>query len=179
MRRTKKTPRSFWDAPKSPATKTKKRGAISSSTTSKPSANAHSRRQASSSHRGCRLKLGRKCNGMPLINTASRRIIDYLVKGGIGTLCIGKNPLWKQEANMGRKNNQQFVQLPHARFIDQLTYKARLVGIQVILQEESYTSKASFLDGDPIPTYQANRSEKPVFSGTRIARSWYRAKDGT
>ena len=80
---------------------------------------------------------------------------------------------------MGRKNNQQFVQLPHARFIDQLTYKARLVGIQVILQEESYTSKASFLDGDPIPTYQANRSEKPVFSGTRIARSWYRAKDGT
>src|SRR5437588_2862344 len=112
------------------------------------------------------------------LHTASRRIIDLLVSEGIGTLMIGKNPLWKQEANMGRKNNQQFVQLPHARFIDQLTYKARLVGIQVIIQEESYTSKASFLDGDPIPTYQANRSEKPVFSGKRIARSWYRAKDG-
>jgi putative transposase len=112
------------------------------------------------------------------LHTASRRIIDLLVSEGIGTLVIGKNPLWKQEANMGRKNNQQFVQLPHARFIDQLTYKAKLVGIQVIIQEESYTSKASFLDGDPIPTYQANRSEKPVFSGKRIARSWYRAKDG-
>ena len=92
---------------------------------------------------------------------------------------IGKNPLWKQEANLGKRNNQQFVQIPHARFIDQLTYKARLVGIQVLLQEESYTSKASFLDNDPLPTYQADRAEQPVFSGRRIARSWYRASDGT
>jgi putative transposase len=92
---------------------------------------------------------------------------------------IGKNPLWKQEVQLGKRNNQQFVQIPHARFMDQLTYKARLVGIQVILQEESYTSKASFLDTDPLPTYQADRAEQPVFSGTRIARSWYRASDGT
>jgi putative transposase len=113
------------------------------------------------------------------LHTASRRIIDQLVSERIGTLVIGKNPLWKQEVIMGKRNNQQFVNIPHARFIDQLTYKAKLVGIQVILQEESYTSKASFLDSDPIPTYQANRSEKPVFSGTRIARSWYRASDGT
>jgi putative transposase len=113
------------------------------------------------------------------LHTASRRIIDLLVAEGIGTLVIGKNPLWKQEANMGRKNNQQFVQLPHARFIDQLTYKAQLVGIKVVVQEESYTSKASFLDSDPLPTYQANRTEKSIFSGTRIARSWYRASDGT
>src|SRR5215468_1139422 len=113
------------------------------------------------------------------LHTASRRIIDLLVSEGIGTLVIGKNPLWKQEANLGKRNNQQFVQLPHARFIDQLTYKAHLVGIQVMLQEESYTSKASFLDHDPLPTYQADRAEQPVFSGTRIARSWYRAKDGT
>ena len=112
------------------------------------------------------------------LHTASRRIIDLLVSEGIGMLIIGKNPLWKQEASMGKRNNQQFVQIPHARFIDQLAYKAKLVGIQVRIQEESYTSKASFLDADPIPTYQANRSEKPAFSGTRIARSWYRASDG-
>jgi len=80
---------------------------------------------------------------------------------------------------LGTRTNQQFVQIPHARFIDQLTYKARLVGITVILQEESYTSKASFLDGDPVPTYRADQTEKPVFSGKRIARSWYRASDGT
>src|SRR5215475_6666528 len=113
------------------------------------------------------------------LHTASRRIIDLLVSEGIGTLVIGKNPLWKQEANLGKRTNQQFVQIPHARFIDQLTYKARLVGAQVILQEESYTSQASFLDHDPIPTFQANQAEKPVFSGTRMARSWYRARDGT
>ena len=113
------------------------------------------------------------------LHTASRRIIDLLVSEGIGTLIIGKNLLWKQEANMGRKNNQQFVQLPHARFIDQVTYKAQLVGIKVVIQEESYTSKASFLDSDALPTYQANRTEKPIFSGTRTARSWYRASDGT
>ena len=92
---------------------------------------------------------------------------------------IGKNPLWKQEASLGKRNTQQFVHIPHARFIEQLTYKAKLVGIQVLLQEESYTSKASFLDNDPLPTYQADRAEKPVFKGSRIARSWYRASDGT
>ncbi|HEY4385686.1 MAG TPA: transposase, partial [Ktedonobacteraceae bacterium] len=113
------------------------------------------------------------------LHMASRRIIDLLVAEGIGTLVIGKNPLWKQEVNMGKRNNQQFVQLPHARFMDQLSYKARLVGITVMLQEESYTSKASFLDGDSIPTYRPDRSEKPVFSGKRIARSWYQASDGT
>lgn len=113
------------------------------------------------------------------LHTASRRISDLLVNEGIGTLVIGKNLLWKQEAHMGRKNKQQFVQLPHARFIDQLTYKAQLVGITVVIQEESYTSKASFLDSDALPTDQANRTEKPIFSGRRIARSWYRASDGT
>src|ERR1051326_531901 len=113
------------------------------------------------------------------LHTASRRIIDLLISEGIGTLVIGKNPLWKQEGQLGKRTTQQFVQLPHARFIDQLTYKAKLVGIQVILQEESYTSKASFLDNDPLPIYQADRAEQPVFSSTRIARSWYRASDGT
>ena len=113
------------------------------------------------------------------LHTASRRIIDLLVEEGIGALVISKNPLWKQEVNIGSKNNQTFVQLPHTRFIEQLTYKAKLVGVKVIIQEESYTSKASFLDADPIPTNEANRSEKPVFSGRRIARSWYRASDGT
>jgi len=71
------------------------------------------------------------------------------------------------------------VQIPHARFIDQLVYKAKLVGITVILQEESYTSKASFLDDDPIPTYRADQTEHALFSGKRIARSWYRTKNGT
>lgn len=108
------------------------------------------------------------------LHTASRRIINLLVTEGIGTLIIGKNPLWKQEVEMGKQNNQTFVQIPHARFIEMLTYKAELVGIRVILTEESYTSKASFLDRDPLPVYDPTRAEEPRFSGRRDGR-WYRA----
>jgi len=114
------------------------------------------------------------------LHTASRRIIDFLVAQGVGTIIIGKNPLWKQEVNMGRRTNQNFVQLPHARFIDMLKYKAELVGIQVEITEESYTSKASFLDLDEIPEYRPDDEEKHVFSGKRIGRRnrLYRTKDG-
>lgn len=111
------------------------------------------------------------------LHTASRRIIDLLVAEGIGTLCIGKNPLWKQQASMGKRNNQNFVAVPHARFIEMLTYKAELVGIQVKITEESYTSKASFLDGDPLPIYDPTQP-MPTFSGRRVKRGLYRAADG-
>ena len=114
------------------------------------------------------------------LHAASKRIIDFLIKEGVGTIIVGKNPLWKQEAGMGKRNNQNFVQIPHARFIDMLTYKASLVGIQVEVQEESYTSKASFLDLDPIPTYKPDDEEEHSFSGKRIGRRkrLYRTKDG-
>ena len=78
------------------------------------------------------------------LHTASRRIIDLLVAEGIGTLVIGKNPLWKQEANLGTRTNQQFVQIPHARFIDQLTYKARLVGIEVLREARELYQQGEF-----------------------------------
>ena len=111
------------------------------------------------------------------LHTMSRRIIDLLIAQGIGTLVIGKNPCWKQDPNMNRKNAQEFVQMPHARFISMLNYKAQLVGIQVIVSEESYTSKASFLDLDDIPTYGKEESEL-VFSGKRIKRGMYKSSTG-
>lgn len=77
-------------------------------------------------------------------------------------------------AELQEQDKQHFVQLPHARFVDMLCYKARLVGIQVVLQEESYTSKASFLDGDAIPTY-GEVEQEPRFSGRRVKRGLYRA----
>ncbi|NJN97601.1 MAG: IS200/IS605 family element transposase accessory protein TnpB [Anaerolineales bacterium] len=73
------------------------------------------------------------------LHVASRRIVDQLVAERMGTLVISKNDFWKQEAKLGDRNNQNFVQLPHARFIEMLTYKAQLAGIKVIYQEESYT----------------------------------------
>ena len=112
------------------------------------------------------------------MHTASKRIIDLLVKEGIGVLCIGKNDGWKQEANMGKRNNQQFVQIPHARFIAMLTYKAELVGITVKITEESYTSKASFLDSDPLPVRQPDDETKQTFSGKRVKRGLFRASNG-
>jgi putative transposase len=112
------------------------------------------------------------------LHTASRRIIDLLVAEGIGTLVIGKNPLWKQETHMGRRGNQNFVSIPHARFIAMLTYKAELVGMQVKITEESYTSQASFLDGDPLPVYDAQRKKPPIFSGKRVKRGLYQAASG-
>lgn len=112
------------------------------------------------------------------LHAASRAIVALLVEEGIGTLVIGKNRLWKQEAVLGRVNNQHFVQIPHARFIDMLTYKAKLAGMVVILQEESYTSQASFLDFDPLPVYNPRREELPTFSGKRVERGLYRAKNG-
>ena len=112
------------------------------------------------------------------LHTASKAILALLVEEGIGTLVVGKNPGWKQEAELGRVNNQHFVQLPHARFIGMLEYKAKLAGIRFVLQEESYTSRASFLDGDPLPTYDPKQEGKYAFSGKRIKRGLYRAKDG-
>ena len=105
------------------------------------------------------------------LHTASRRIIDMLVENGISTLVIGKNDGWKQEINIGKRNNQNFVQIPHAQFVEMLTYKAELAGIQVVITEESYTSKTSFLDLEP-PEKQES------YLGRRVNRSTFRASDG-
>ncbi len=105
------------------------------------------------------------------LHNASRFIINHLAANRIGTLVIGKNDNWKQGINLGKRNNQNFVAIPHARFIEMLTYKAQLVGIAVKVIEESYTSKCSFLDNEPC----AKHSE---YKGKRIKRGLFRAGDG-
>jgi putative transposase len=95
----------------------------------------------------------------------------------ITTLVIGKNDGWKQKSNLGKVNNQKFVTIPHSRLIEMLTYKCQLVGITVIIQEESYTSRANFFNLDPIPVY-GETEEKPVFTGKRISRGLYRTHTG-
>jgi IS605 OrfB family transposase len=112
------------------------------------------------------------------LHTISRFVIELLVAEGIGTLVMGKNDGWKQEINLGSRTNQNFVQVPHARLIQMLTYKAEQKGIRVLITEESYTSKASFLDRDPLPTYRQGDEREHVFSGKRIKRGLYRASDG-
>lgn len=89
---------------------------------------------------------------------------------------IGKNINWKQNLPFGKKVKQRFAYLPYETFIEQLQYKCKLRGITVITQEESYTSKASFLDNDDIPVY--GETENPKFSGRRIKRGLYKTSDG-
>jgi putative transposase len=105
------------------------------------------------------------------LHVASRRIVDWLVRQRIGTLVIGKNDGWKQQIGLGKRTNQTFVFIPHARFIQMLTYKAELVGIQVTVSEESYTSKCSFLDLEPIGKHE-------TYAGTRVKRGLFRARGG-
>lgn len=105
------------------------------------------------------------------LHVASRRIVDHLVRHGIGTLVIGKNDFWKQEVNKGRQNNQNFVNIPHARFIEMLTYKCELVGIAVITHNESHTSKCSFLDLEPV-------CHQEQYAGKRIKRGLFRSATG-
>ncbi|MEG4303546.1 transposase [Microcoleus sp. D3_18a_C4] len=111
------------------------------------------------------------------LHQASRVIVDHLVVNQIGTLVIGKNAQWKTDINLGKQTNPNFVSIPHSRLIEILEYKARLVGITVIVQEESYTSRSSFLGLDPIPVYGKTEKE-PVFTGKRIKRGLYKTSTG-
>ena len=108
---------------------------------------------------------------------ASRYIVNQLVNQSVNTLIIGKNNGWKQETNLGRQNNQNFINIPHQMFINQLKYKCQLEGIIVIEQEESYTSKVSFFDNDFIPVY-GQSDELFKSSGKRIKRGLYKTSSG-
>ena len=111
------------------------------------------------------------------INKIGNNIVAWCCDNDVDTIVIGHNTHWKQNANMGKKNNQTFVQLPLYKLILN-TYRAERCGIRVIKREESYTSKASFLDNDVIPTFGKN-DEEYKFSGKRIKRGLYKAADGT
>ncbi|HEY9809628.1 MAG TPA: transposase [Halomicronema sp.] len=118
----------------------------------------------------------RNCRVENYLHTSSKKVIDWCTEHQIGILVIGHNPTWKQEINLGKRNNQQFVNIPHYKLIEMLTYKAKLKGIQVVITEESYTSKASAVDGDALPKYG---EKKPVFQGHRIARGLYKTAKGS
>ena len=112
------------------------------------------------------------------INKAAKLIVNHCLQYGIGTLVIGWNEGFKSNANMGRVNNQKFVQMPLGKLKDRLKQLCDLHGIRFEETEEAYTSKASYLDGDSLPKY----GEKPEgwkASGKRVERGLYRSKDGS
>ena len=107
------------------------------------------------------------------IHKVTKFLANYFDERDVSKVIIGNNNGWKNGINLGKRNNQNFVNIPYTKFINQLTYKCQLLGITVIVREESYTSKASFLDYDEIPNYKEGAKYK--FSGKRIKRGLYRS----
>ena len=108
----------------------------------------------------------------------SKYIVNQAVDNQINTIIIGHTKGWKQETNIGKANNQNFVQIPFNLLIQMISYKAQLQGINVRIQEESYTSKASFFDNDVIPVFNEDDKTEYAFSGKRVKRGIYRTKNG-
>lgn len=105
------------------------------------------------------------------LHKASRYIVNQLVSNNINTLIIGYNKGWKQDANIGKVNNQKFVQIPHLKFVELLEYKCKLVGITVVRQQEAYTSKCSFVDNEPIKKHKE-------YVGKRVKRGLFKTRNG-
>lgn len=140
-------------------------------------------RQGKKSHEGAhtsarleRLHLKRHRRIKDLFHKVSRHIVQLAVEQQIGTIVIGHNDGWKQASAIGRRNNQSFCHIPHQMLIGMIQYKAAEQGITVTLTEEAYTSKASFLDQDPLPRYDEEGIW--LFSGKRIHRGLYTSTKG-
>lgn len=124
-------------------------------------------------------------------NKAARYTIDYCIENKIGNIIVGYNKGQKQGINIGKTNNQNFIQIPFYKFRNKLKYLCERYGIKYIEQEESYTSKASFLSEDNIPKYENIPKRGSIeriqmgfnpdksmnntdFSGIRITRGQYK-----
>lgn len=105
------------------------------------------------------------------LHKSSRYIVNHLVSNNINTLVIGYNKGWKQDINIGKVNNQKFVNVPFFTFITMLEYKCKIEGINVIINEESYTSKCSFLDDEEICKHDN-------YLGRRIKRGLFKTSNG-
>ena len=105
------------------------------------------------------------------LHKSSRKLVNFLVSNNISTLIVGYNEEWKENINLGKRNNQAFVNIPFYTLIKQLEYKCRLEGINFILTEESYTSKCSFLDNEEVCKHEK-------YLGERINRGLFKSKDG-
>ena len=114
-----------------------------------------------------------------VMRKSARYIINHCIENRIGTVIVGYNPDFKRGINIDHKNNQAFVNISFGDFRQRLGSLCERYGIQYIEQEESYTSKSSFLDRDVLPEYKPEHPYTGTFSGKRIHRGLYKAKGGT
>jgi len=119
-----------------------------------------------------KLHLKRNDKITTIFHRISRLLIDYCIENNLGTIIIGYNHGWKQNINIGKKNNQKFVQIPFLRLINQVKYKSELIGTTVITINENHTSKCSFLDNEEIRHHKK-------YVGKRISRGLFKTSNGT
>ena len=103
------------------------------------------------------------------IHKISRRIINFCINNNIGNIVIGLNKGWKQDIDLGKKNNQKFVEIPFSKLIDKISYKGRLIGINVQTTEESYTSKVDHLAFETLEkhnVYLGKRKKRGLFQSS-------------
>lgn len=112
------------------------------------------------------------------LSKSARIIINYCLNNDIGKLVLGYNEDFQRNSNIGSINNQNFVNIPYRKIRDKLIYLCKLYGMEFKIQEESYTSKASFFDGDEIPIYDKENQQEYIFSGKRIKRGLYQTRKG-
>lgn len=112
------------------------------------------------------------------MSKAARKIIDYCLENNIGTLVCGYNETFQRKSNIGKANNQTFVNIPFGKLMRKLEYLCKLYGLIFVKQEESYTSKSSFFDMDILPKFEDGNSQKYSFSGKRIKRGIYQTSKG-
>ena len=118
-----------------------------------------------------RLTIRRNRNIKDYMHKVSRKIVDYMEANYLNTLFVGKNVGWKDSINLGKTNNQNFVSIPYNMLIQMLEYKCKLAGINVIIVNEAYTSKCSFLDREKI-------SKHDSYVGRRIRRGLFISNSG-
>lgn len=112
------------------------------------------------------------------MSKVARKVIDYCIVNDIGTLVTGYNETFQRGSNIGKQNNQNFVNIPYGQLRNKLEYLCELNDIVFVKQEESYTSKASFWDRDDIPVYNTDNPKEYQFSGSRIHRGLYKTAGG-
>ena len=123
------------------------------------------------SNRLAKLQLKRNNKINDYMHKASKLIVDLLIQNNVGKIIIGKNKDWKTSSKMSKKNNQNFISIPHAKFIEMIKYKCENVGIEVILTEESYTSKVDHLSNEKLCKHKK-------YSGKRVNRGLFKSFSG-
>ena len=112
------------------------------------------------------LSLKRELKITDILHKASKYLVNYCVKHKIGTIVFGRNKEWKDSIQLGKQTNQNFVSIPFYKLLKMLEYKCKMIGINLVTQEESYTSKCDSLAFEEVKCHEK-------YKGSRIKRGLF------